>query len=81
MSESDVYRRQILTYKDGPRDDRVTHISFSCVIVLSLLPGLLSFINCMSVRWATCVQNVFTILKTLALVIIIITGVVVLAQG
>ena len=27
-SESDVYRRQILTYKDGPRADRVKAQSF-----------------------------------------------------
>lgn len=45
------------------------------------LPALLTFLNCASVVWAARVQNVFAIIKTLALVVIIITGFVVLARG
>ena len=33
MSESDVYRRQILTYKNGPCTERVNVI---CILMLSL---------------------------------------------
>uniref|UniRef100_H2YQ50 Amino acid permease/ SLC12A domain-containing protein n=1 Tax=Ciona savignyi TaxID=51511 RepID=H2YQ50_CIOSA len=46
---------------------------------LSLI--ILSLVNCMSVRWATRVQDVFTAAKLLALAIIIIIGVVKIGQG
>ena len=32
-SESDVYRRQILTYKDGPCADMVKHMAILFVII------------------------------------------------
>nr|XP_009861595.1 large neutral amino acids transporter small subunit 1 isoform X1 [Ciona intestinalis]XP_026694627.1 large neutral amino acids transporter small subunit 1 isoform X2 [Ciona intestinalis] len=45
-----------------------------CLIILSL-------VNCLSVRWATRVQDVFTAAKLLALAIIIIIGIVQIFQG
>ncbi|XP_033725414.1 large neutral amino acids transporter small subunit 1-like [Pecten maximus] len=42
---------------------------------------ILMFVNCMSVRWATRVQDVFTYAKVLALVLIIVTGFVQLGRG
>ena len=46
-----------------------------------LFSGVLTFVNCYSVTWATRVQDVFTFAKLLALVIIIITGIYMLAMG
>lgn len=43
--------------------------------------GLLTWINCTNVKWATKVQDVFTSAKILALVIIIAAGVYHLATG
>ncbi|RWS06497.1 large neutral amino acids transporter small subunit 2-like protein [Dinothrombium tinctorium] len=45
------------------------------------IPGLLIFVNCYNVKWATRVQNTFTLAKIFALCIIIIVGVVVLFKG
>ena len=36
MSESDVYRRQILTYKDGPHAERVNLHSVACCLLDSV---------------------------------------------
>ncbi|ELT89564.1 hypothetical protein CAPTEDRAFT_181312 [Capitella teleta] len=53
----------------------------SIKIMAAAAIALLTFLNCASVVWAARVQNVFAIIKTLALVVIIITGFVVLARG
>ena len=43
--------------------------------------GILAFINCWDVSWATAVQDIFTYAKLLALFIIIATGIVQLGRG
>jgi len=43
--------------------------------------GILAFINCWDVKWATRVQDVFTYAKLLALFIIIFTGAYQLCTG
>ena len=42
MSESDLYRRQILTYKDGPRAERVNKHTFRYLklAIEFAIPGL-----------------------------------------
>lgn len=42
---------------------------------------ILTFVNCVSVKWATKVQDVFTVAKVFALVLVVLTGIVVLAMG
>ena len=48
---------------------------------MRIFVGILAFINCWNVRWATAVQDVFTYAKLLALFIIMATGVVQLGKG
>jgi L-type amino acid transporter 9 len=50
-------------------------------MVASLGIGVILFVNCASVRWATVMQVVFTAAKLIAAVMLIITGFVRLGQG
>ena len=47
----------------------------------SSFSAFLTFVNCASVKVACKIQNVFAVIKTVALIVIIITGVVALFQG
>ena len=52
-----------------------------CVGLLRIISGILAFVNCWDVKWATAVQDVFTYAKLLALFVIIATGIVQLGRG
>ncbi|XP_034965883.1 b(0,+)-type amino acid transporter 1 [Zootoca vivipara] len=54
-------------------------VAVKCTAVACIL--LLTLINCLSVRLATSVMNVFTVAKLLALLVIVVGGVVLLIQG
>ena len=57
------------------------NLSDFCPISDWLLAVLITLVNCVSVRLAARVQDASTIAKTLALLAIIVTGIVRLAQG
>ncbi|XP_038069783.1 Y+L amino acid transporter 2-like isoform X1 [Patiria miniata] len=50
-------------------------------ILTVLCLALLTFVNCWSVPWATKVQDVFTVAKVLALIVIILSGLVYICMG
>ena len=55
----------------------IAYLDFRWCVVL-FIPVLLTFVNCLSVRLATKIQDVFMVIKVFALVMIIITGIVAL---
>lgn len=50
-------------------------------LLAALAIGIILFVNCASVKWASRMQIVFTVCKMLAIVMLIITGLVRLGQG
>ncbi|XP_050718046.1 Y+L amino acid transporter 2-like isoform X2 [Eriocheir sinensis] len=50
-------------------------------LLAAILICFLSWVNCMNVKWAAKVQNVFTLSKVVALVVVIVTGAVHLGAG
>jgi L-type amino acid transporter 5 len=50
-------------------------------LIAAVAIAFLTFVNCVSVKVSCKIQNVFTVIKTLALVVVIITGIVALVQG
>merc|ERR1712051_1049333 len=57
-----------------PPDSAVRLLAAVCI-------GILSFVNCYEVKWATFIQDYFTLAKLLALFLIIATGFVQLGRG
>lgn len=51
------------------------------LVIATKFSGILTFINCYDVKWATRVQDIFTYAKLLALFIIIAAGVYQLFEG
>ncbi|KAK2553180.1 b0 [Acropora cervicornis] len=50
-------------------------------LLAALAIGIILFVNCASVKWASRMQIVFTVFKMVAIVMLIITGIVRLGQG
>lgn len=62
-----------------PSDCQSTVVVAKLFAVLAIM--LITFVNCTSVKWATSVQNIFTLAKLLALAIIFVVGVIRIFQG
>ncbi|XP_022082359.1 Y+L amino acid transporter 2-like isoform X3 [Acanthaster planci] len=58
-------------------DPSTGHVQMLAILCLALL----TFVNCWSVPWATKVQDVFTVAKVLALIVIILSGLVYICMG
>ncbi|KAI1901666.1 hypothetical protein AGOR_G00036740 [Albula goreensis] len=50
-------------------------------LIAAVIIGLLTFVNCMKVKWGAILQVVSTVAKVLALIVIIVAGLVLLVQG
>lgn len=50
-------------------------------LIAAVIIGLLTAVNCMKVKWGAILQVISTVAKVLALIVIIIAGLVLLAQG
>ncbi|KAM9385056.1 Y+L amino acid transporter 2 isoform 1-T2 [Pholidichthys leucotaenia] len=50
-------------------------------LIAAVIIGLLTFVNCMKVKWGAILQVISTVPKVLALIVIIVTGLIKLAQG
>jgi len=50
-------------------------------IIAAAATGVILFVNCASVKWATRMQIIFTAAKMIAIVMLIVTGLIRLAQG
>ncbi|KAI4901989.1 hypothetical protein NFI96_017206 [Prochilodus magdalenae] len=50
-------------------------------LIAALIIALLTFVNCMKVKWGAILQVISTVAKVLALIVVIIAGMIILAQG
>ena len=58
-----------------------TYMSSHWSVMLSTCLGIITFVNCASVKWATRMQNVFTAAKMVAIIMLVVTGLVRMGQG